>query len=159
MTRKASKSRRPVLEARPASNRRQRSGMAGRPGKVGSLRSYPEPTEYEELVQIAKISPRAAIAEAWWRVEVAAKEVARVTHIDASSKSSLPLVVTSLAQKGLLSEAAEQAFERLHQFQLKAVHSQDRRLGGAAVDRHLKLACRLGQELFDALYAAVCRRG
>ena len=78
------------FEARFDEELRQVKQVAGavRTGKIEAPKSSPEPTEYEELLRIAEVSPRAAIAEAWRRVELAATEAARVAHIDAPPSPS-----------------------------------------------------------------------
>ncbi|MBE3133344.1 MAG: hypothetical protein IMZ55_07710, partial [Acidobacteria bacterium] len=118
-----------------------------------------EATEYEELVQIGEVSPRAAIAEAWRRVELAATEAARVAHIDAPPRSSVTLVVRSLVREGVFSESAVEVFDQLRRLRNEAVHAPEFALNFVEVEPYIELALRLAQDLFHAGNAAAFGRG
>ena len=130
-----------------------------RTGKIEAPISSPEPTQYEQLLRIAETSPRAAIAEAWRHVELAAADAARVARIDAPPRSSVTLVVRSLVREGVFSESAVEVFDRLRRLRNDAVHAPDFALDYVEVEPYIELALRLAQELFHAGNAVALGRG
>lgn len=130
-----------------------------RTSKVEAPLSSPEPTEYEQLLRIAETSPRAAIAEAWRQVELAAADAARVAGIDAPPRSSVTLVVRSLVREGVFSEGAVEVFDQLRRLRNEAVHAPEFALDYVKVEPYIDLALRLAQDLFHAGNAVALARG
>jgi hypothetical protein len=56
-------------------------------GQIDASAQSAEPSEYDRLIRIAEVSPRAAISEAWRSVELAAANAARVAGVDAPPRS------------------------------------------------------------------------
>ena len=110
-------------------------------------------------MQIAEVSPRAAVAEAWRRVDLAATAAAQVAHIDAPPRSSVTFVVRSFVREGMFSEGAVEVFDRLRRLRNEAVHAPDFALSYLEVEPYIDLALRLAQELFHAGNAAAIGRG
>lgn len=120
--------------------------------KAAESLSEPTPagTKQEELMRIAKKSPRAAIATAWREVELAIKEAAVKNGIAVDSNVPLSKVMRELISKGRVPEGFQKVFERLQDLRDQATHAPDFVLGLDETERFIRLALGIAVSLRTA---------
>lgn len=130
-----------------------------RTGETQAEPTAPPKTIYEQLLRVADISPRAAIAEAWRYVEAAAVKATQTAGLELPGALPVNHLVRHLVQAGLFSDNAVVLFDRLRRLRNEAVHSSDFALDQDEAQRYINLALRLEQELFHAGNALGIARG
>jgi hypothetical protein len=108
-----------------------------------------EDPETARLKQIADISPRAAIVEAWVRVETNAAEVVRRAGGNVSSAPGPLQLLNSLKQLGVLTPPQVSAFNHLRELRNMAVHGTDMEVSAEAVSHYIVSAVAMAGYLED----------
>jgi hypothetical protein len=110
--------------------------------------------ELEHFKQLADISPRAAITEAWSRLETAVYEAGNVAGMEARpSGISFSSVLAALKASGALDTASIRIIEKMRAIRNKAVHIQTEGLSASdAIDyvlamKHVESALKAGRML------------
>lgn len=99
----------------------------------------------ERLAQLARLSPRAAVLEAWLALEAAAAEASRREGLDLTSRERrTPLLLgQALEQAGILDEQKLEIFHRLRNLRNAAAHASDFELDNQSAVEYGQLALRL----------------
>lgn len=108
-----------------------------------------EDPEIARLKQIADISPRAAIVEAWVRVETNAAEVVRQAGLRVSNAPGPLQLLNSLKQLGVLTPPQVSAFNHLRELRNMAVHGTDMEVSAEAVSQYIVSAVAMAGYLED----------
>lgn len=119
--------------------------------KVGEKNDFLSFMELEHFKQLADISPRAAITEAWSRLENAIYQAAKSSGIEARP-SDVPFtgVLSSLRESGAIDASNLQVIEKMRAVRNKAVHIQTEGLSASdAIDyvlamKHVEAALKTG---------------
>jgi len=130
--------------------------------RIGETQAEPvalPQTIYEQLLRVADISPRAAIAEAWRYVEAAAVKAAQTAGLELPRALPVNHLVRQLVREGIFADNAVALFNRLRRLRNEAVHSSNFALDQDAAQRYIDLALRLEQELLHASNALGIARG
>lgn len=121
------------------------------------LAQVPEPavftSSYDRLFDLTPSSPRAAIMEAWLRVEAAADEVARELEIQPMARrlGRAREVVVELVQQDRLPESAIKLYDSLRKMRNNAVHNIDFEINTEDAARFVELALGLAQKIRTAI--------
>ena len=110
-----------------------------------------EDPEVVRLKQIAEISPRAAIVEAWVRVETNAAEVVRKAGLRVPSAPGPIQLLNSLKQLEVLTPPQVSAFKHLRALRNMAVHGADMEVSSEAVNQYIVSAVAMAGYLEDTL--------
>ncbi|MBI1732668.1 MAG: hypothetical protein HYR49_07885 [Gammaproteobacteria bacterium] len=103
-----------------------------------------EDDERNRLTQIAEISPRSAILEAWLLVERAAVDVIRKRGISNLKSMPGPMQLRDYLRKGeLLNETLLGLFEELRFLRNEAVHVSDAQFTPKAVVNYIRVALKM----------------
>ena len=104
-----------------------------------------EAAEEQALVELAKVSPRSAVTEAWRQVEVAAVEAARRNDISLSpSDATSPARVLRALERHRVIDAGKLGLiHNLRELRNQAVHSPDFAVTSAAALEYAQLARRV----------------
>ena len=78
-----------------------------------------------DLMQLAELSPRAAIVEAWLRVESALTQLAVMNGLQPNSRANFLQLLALLGQRGLISPELVRPLKRLRNLRNVAVHEDD----------------------------------
>ena len=108
-----------------------------------------EETDYDRIMRIAEISPRAAISEAWSEVEIAAKTAARQSELHVDKPESVRNIVKAFIKNGVFNEMNLQAFEELRVLRNRAVHTPEFYIQEDETEKYIDLALRLAFELYN----------
>lgn len=103
--------------------------------------------ESERLLRIAEISPRAAIAEAWCRVEESVLELAEKADVDASPRRGIAGVIRALGQERECSRDTLALLNTLSALRNEAVHGPEGVLDEEEAKRYIALALTVKQQL------------
>lgn len=104
--------------------------------------------EFNRLMQLAGFSSRAAVQEAWRKVESAAAKAAAKTYPDLSEKRALPLHQHLKALRGrILSDAEYKQLEQLRRLRNMAAHDDDFDLQGHPIEAYLDIALSMAWKL------------
>jgi hypothetical protein len=114
------------------------AGMSARPG---------EPTMEERALELARISPRAAIFEAWRDIEIAALDLARRKQIPTPPNAQVLGVIRALVRANLLDDKMHEVIENLRSLRNKAVHHADFEVSVNATEDFVRSASRVAQYL------------
>lgn len=104
------------------------------------------------LADLADLSPRAAILEAWLLVEASAAELLRKQQSNIASASAYPgpmRVLERLREAEVLTPPQESAFEHLRRLRNEAVHTPDAEFTASAVSNYIKSAIAMAVYLED----------
>lgn len=104
-----------------------------------------EAAEEQTLLELAKVSPRSAVTEAWRQVEVAAVEAARRNDISLSpSDATSPArVLRALERHRVIDAGKLDLIHNLRELRNQAVHSPDFAVTSAAALEYAQLARRV----------------
>lgn len=108
-----------------------------------------EDAEIARLKQIADISPRAAVVEAWVRVETNAAEVIRQAGHRMSNAPGPLRLLNSLQQLGVLTAPQVSALHHLRELRNMAVHGADMDVSAEAVSQYIVSAAAMAGYLED----------
>lgn len=104
--------------------------------------------EFNDLYQLASISPRASIMEAWIKIEKEILDAARRLSINIPyGKIPLTQIIESLISKNVINKDFEIIYHKLRDLRNKAAHASDFELDYAEAERYIKLAFRIVQKL------------
>ena len=114
-----------------------------------------EAAEEQTLLELAKLSPRAAVTEAWRQAEVAAIDAARRNdiYLSPSEVTSPVRVLRSLERHGVIDAGKLGLMHDLRGLRNQAVHSPDFAVSTAAALEYVQLARRVVD------FLKVARRG
>ena len=108
------------------------------------IRKIPEPLEltslYERLLEITKISPRAAITEAWRTIELYTMQAANAQGITVGGAIAGKKTIRKLIDKGKLEEGVIHLYENLRSMRNKAAHAQEFEIDSAEAARYVDIA-------------------
>jgi hypothetical protein len=99
------------------------SAVAGSPQVQRSEESRQERLEVDDLLQLADVSPRAAILEAWLRVESALAEAAAKLDLPPNMRRGTLLFIETLERQGVMSPEVGRAIRRLRNLRNVVVHT------------------------------------
>lgn len=108
-----------------------------------------EAPEIARLKQIAEISPRAAIVEAWVRVEAEAAEVVRQAGLHVPTAPGPLQLLNSLKQLDVLTAPQVNAFRHLRELRNMAVHASEMNVTPEAVNQYIVSAVAMAGYLED----------
>jgi hypothetical protein len=119
--------------------------------KPAEVRRVKEPLTitpvYDRLRQVAEISPRAAVTEAWMIVEAATTEAARAQGIKAIRARTGREAIHDLAEKTRLQEGTIELYDYLRRMRNNAAHSFEFEINYKDVIRYIDLALSLAHRL------------
>jgi hypothetical protein len=103
----------------------------------------------DTIIELARVSPRAAVTEAWREVEAAAVEAARRNKISLNGeRSTSPLrLIRALERAGLVDSDKRALFHDLRNLRNQAVHAPEFALSTEAALDYVSLARRLAEYL------------
>ena len=105
--------------------------------------------EENALLELASVSPRAAVVEAWLLVESAARRAIerRGMRPEAERALSGPQLTRTLMHAEVLDNATRAVFDRLRMLRNQAVHAQDFAVGEASAREYVELSLALARRL------------
>src|SRR6266545_5783525 len=98
--------------------------VAGLPSVQKGDESQQERLEYVDLLQLADVSPRAAILETWLMIESALTEAAMDVDISPQARGSTIGLMEALKRQGVIGPEVESAVRRLRNLRNVVVHTQ-----------------------------------
>ena len=102
----------------------------------------------QSLLRDAAVHPRAAVLEAWLRLEDQAIELAMKRGLtNATARRYAPASIRAISQSGLLKESHLHVLEELQELRNRAAHDPDFSPDPSAVVSYARLAADLGKEL------------
>jgi len=106
----------------------------------------------DNLLELARISPRAVVLEAWVELERSAIEAARRHKLNLRSKEqrSPILVGNALVEAGLLDENQQEMFYRLRNLRNAAAHASEFAFDADSALEYAQVASRLAEYLQQA---------
>lgn len=107
-------------------------------------------TDYDRLIRLSEISPRAAITEAWIAVETAAKFAVKEANLEVKHSSNIMNVVKILIDKRLFNKNAVNVFNELRSLRNEAAHAPDFLLSQNDAQKYIDLSLRLAQDIYSA---------
>lgn len=127
---------------------------------VSSLRlPSAELSLWDHFINIAEISPRAAITEAWRHLEMSAKGAARTAGLNMSSRFPEREVVKELIKEKIFSQESLSVFEKLRKLRNEVVHAPEFTLDQNQIEKYIELSLSLAEDLYDAGNALGLVRG
>ena len=106
-------------------------------------------SEYEQLIKIAELSPRAAITAAWFEIEKAAKEVITNAGLKLKRPENVIEVVNYLVKERLFNESAISVFNNLRRLRNEATHAPEFVLSISEAERFINLSLSLAHDLYS----------
>lgn len=98
---------------------------------------------YDRLSQIAAISPRAAVTEAWQIIELSTMEAAKAQGITVRGARAEREVIRSLVKRAKLQEGTLDLYENLRRMRNNAVHAHEFEIDTEEAIRYVDLALSL----------------
>lgn len=115
------------------------------------IRKIPEPialsSPYERLFQIAIISPRAAVTEAWRTIELYTMQAAKAQGIQVGGAIAGIKTIRKLIEIGNLEEGIIQLYENLRRMRNKAAHAQEFEVDAEEAIRYVDIALSIANRL------------
>jgi hypothetical protein len=115
------------------------------------VRSIPEPiittSTYDRLSQVAEISPRAAVTEAWLIVESSTTEAARAQGIEIIRARTGREVISNLEQNTKLQKGTIELYDNLRRMRNNAAHSLEFEIDHKDAMRYIDIALSLAHRL------------
>lgn len=110
----------------------------------------PQIPEEQALINLASVSPRSAVVEAWRLVESAARRglEARGEGMESGRPVSGPRLTRTLLQREMLDNATRSVFDRLRMLRNQAVHAEDFLVDEASSREYIELALALARRLW-----------
>jgi len=102
---------------------------------------------YDRLLQVAEISPRAAVTEAWMIIETATTEAAKAQGIKTIRAITGREVILELAKKARLEGGTIELYDYLRRMRNNAAHSLEFEISYEDVIRYIDLALSLAHRL------------
>jgi hypothetical protein len=112
-------------------------------------KSKEEETDFDRLIRIAEISPRAAIAEAWTEVEIAARKAANQAKLKINKPESVINIANAFINEGVFNDAVLTALNEIRDLRNKAVHMEDFNISHNEAIKYIDLAFNLAFELYN----------
>ena len=107
-------------------------------------------SSYDRLFELATLSPRAAVTEAWLRVEASIDEVARaMAFIPGRGRNRV--VIVELMQKGKLPKDTIYLYDDLRKMRNNAVHAMDFEISAEDAAHYVDLALGLAHRVRTTL--------
>lgn len=114
---------------------------------------------FDNLANLAEISPRAAVTEAWRHVEQTARGAASAAGIESSNMFPVRDVVQELVKENIFSKQSIHVFGKLKRLRNKAAHAPEFALDKNEAEKYIELALTLSENLYDAGNALGLDRG
>jgi len=119
-----------------------------KPAEVKRIKAPPTVTPvYDRLLQVAEISPRAAVTEAWMIIETATTEAAKAQGIKTIRAITGREVILELAKKARLEGGTIELYDYLRRMRNNAAHSLEFEISYEDVIRYIDLALSLAHRL------------
>jgi hypothetical protein len=106
-----------------------------------------EKSGYAQLLRIAEVSPRAAVTEAWRKLESTVDQLAANMGIDAKSPMSGVRVIRSLIQEEEVDPSLLEDFNRLRKLRNQAAHAEEFDISQTEAERYAGLAIEIAEFL------------
>ena len=97
-------------------------------------------SDYERLLRIADISPRAAVMEAWREVEIGTKKVTDAYGIPTTGQIAGVKAIQELVSRGFLPSMLLSIYERLRRLRSRAAHAPDFVVDAEQAERFIEAA-------------------
>ena len=114
-------------------------------------RNMPEPvaltSTYDRLSQVAEISPRAAVTEAWLIVEASTTAAARAQGIEVIRARTGREVISNLEQNMKLQKGTIELYDNLRRMRNNAAHSLEFEINRKDAMRYIDIALSLAHRL------------
>ena len=123
------------------------SAVAGLPNVQKDDESKQEDLEYADLLQLADVSPRAAILETWSRIEVALAEAG--TKVPPNIRRGALSFILTLEREGLISPEVGSALRRVRNLRNVAVHTPDLDISKESIVDYIESAKSIIRSLRD----------
>lgn len=102
---------------------------------------------YERLLEVAVISPRAAVTEAWRTIEFCTMEAAKAHGIEVRGAIAGTRVIRKLVQREILEGGALGLYENLRKMRNKAAHAYEFEIDSEDAVRYVDLALSMANSL------------
>ena len=113
-----------------------------------NITDLPSAPADQSIIRYAAMHPRAAVLEAWLRLEDQAIDLAMSLGLtNATARRYAPASIRAVKESGLLKAGHMEVFERLHELRDRAAHDPDFSPAASAVVSYVRLAADLGREL------------
>ncbi len=99
-----------------------------------------EKSGYAQLLRIAEVSPRAAITEAWRKLESAVEQLAAGMGMDSKSPMVGTKAISSLIQKEQIDPSLLEDYNRLKKLRNQAAHAEEFDISQTEAERYAALA-------------------
>lgn len=99
-----------------------------------------EKSGYAQLLRLADVSPRAAVTEAWRKVESVVDQLASGMGMDAKSPMSGVKTIRALIQKEQVDPSILEDYNRLRELRNQAVHAEEFDISQTEAERYAALA-------------------
>jgi len=109
-----------------------------------------KPSVFDHFSDLAEISPRAAVTEAYRHVEITAKGAASTAGIDLPKKFPVRQLVKELVKERLFSENSIPVFEKLRKLRNVAAHAPEFGLDKYNAEKYIEVALISSESLYDA---------
>lgn len=107
----------------------------------------PQPHEYDRIIGLVEISPRAAITEAWREVELATAQAAAAAGIDVEGRIAGTRHIQQLVQRELAPPTIIPVYNQLRRLRNRAAHGAEFEVDTAEAERFADLALGIAVEL------------
>ena len=107
-------------------------------------------SKYNRLIEISKLSPRAAIMSAWFEIENALYSVNKDSLELQAPSFKLSQIISDLSNKGVLEETVIDIFRDLRQLRNQAVHYPEFALTQKEAEKYIDLSLKLSGEILKA---------
>jgi len=116
------------------------------------LKSLPsgKPSLFDHFSDLAEISPRAAVTEAYRHVEITAKGAANAAGIDLPKTFPVRKLVKELVKERPFSEKSIPVFKKLRKLRNVAAHAPAFGLDKYDAEKYIELALTISENLYDA---------
>ncbi len=120
---------------------------------IGDASREPQPETPESkdalsrYLQLAQISPRAAISEAWIEVERVTNRLALKLQLHPGRTPATSIVIKMLIEEGLFSREVLNAYYSARNLRNEAAHAPDFNISQQEVERYVELALTLAEKL------------
>ena len=105
--------------------------------------------EEDSLLELAAVSPRSAVVEAWRLVEASARRAIEARGVQAEGVRSLtgPQITRELGRAEVLDEPTRSVIDRLRMLRNQAVHAEDFSVDEASAREYVELAIGLARRI------------
>ena len=106
-----------------------------------------EPSEYDRIVRLVEVSPRAAVTEAWREVEVATARAVQAAGLNVEARIAGTRRIHQLVQRELIPESIVPVYTQLRHLRNQAAHAVDFEIEASEAERFADLALGIATRL------------